>query len=67
MSKKASKKAEDFLVNLGVNVWKNVHVTNYDGDLVTTNTNETFKAATVIWAAGSSGRNDRWFRTALYC
>lgn len=55
MSKKASKKAKDFLVNLGVNVWKNVHVTNYDGDLVTTNTNETFKAATVIWAAGVQG------------
>lgn len=55
MSIKASKKAEDFLVGLGVNVWKNVHVTNYDGNIVTTNTNEVFKAATVIWAAGVQG------------
>jgi NADH dehydrogenase len=55
MSTKASKKAEDFLVGLGVNVWKNVHVTNYDGNTVTTNTNEIFKAATVIWAAGVQG------------
>jgi len=55
MSVQASKKAEDFLVDLGVNVWKNLHVTNYDGHLVTTNTNETFKSAMVIWAAGVQG------------
>lgn len=55
MSVKASKKAEDFLVGLGVNVWKNIHVTNYDGKTVTTNANEVFKAATVIWAAGVQG------------
>ena len=55
MSEKASKKAEDFLVGLGVNVWKNIHVTNYDGKTVTTNANEVFKAATVIWAAGVQG------------
>ena len=55
MSEKASKKAEDFLVGLGVNVWKNIHVTNYDGKTVTTNANEVFKAATVIWAAGEQG------------
>jgi NADH dehydrogenase len=55
MSAKASEKAEEFLTNLDVNVWKNLQVTNYDGDIVTTNTNETFKAATVIWAAGVQG------------
>ena len=55
MSKKASKRAEDFLTDLGVNVWKNLHVTNYNGDDVTTNSSETFKAATVIWAAGVQG------------
>lgn len=55
MSKKASKKSEDFLTGLGVNVWKNIHVTNYDGHTVTTNTSESFKAATVIWAAGVQG------------
>lgn len=55
MSTKASKKAEDFLIKLGVHVWKNIYVTNYDGNHITTNTEETFKAATVIWAAGVHG------------
>ncbi|MFP2996674.1 NAD(P)/FAD-dependent oxidoreductase [Spongiivirga sp. MCCC 1A20706] len=52
MSEKASKKAEQFLEKLGVNVWKNVRVTNYDGRLVTTNTDIEFKTATMVWAAG---------------
>ena len=55
MSNQASKKAEDFLTNLGVCVWKNLIVTNYDGETVTTTSEETFKAATVIWAAGVQG------------
>jgi len=55
MSNKASEKAEDFLVNLGVNIWKDVHVKDYDGDLVLTTTDLTFNAATLIWAAGVTG------------
>jgi NADH dehydrogenase len=55
MSVKASKKAEDFLIKLGVNVWKNIFVKDYDGTRVVTNTEETFDAATVIWAAGVYG------------
>lgn len=55
MSEKASEKAEDFLINLGVNVWKNVHVTDYDGYEVTTDTDLSFHSATVIWAAGVKG------------
>ncbi len=55
MSAKASKKAEDFLEKLGVNVWKNVRVTNYDGKTVTTNTDLTFETATLVWAAGVKG------------
>ncbi len=55
MSIKASKKAEEFLTDLGVNVWKNLHVTNYNGDVVKTSKEERFKAATVIWAAGVQG------------
>jgi len=55
MSTKASAKAEEFLTDLGVNVWKNINVTNYDGDVVTTNLDEIFKTATVIWAAGVQG------------
>ncbi|MGK0413468.1 MAG: NADH dehydrogenase [Polaribacter sp.] len=55
MSKEASEKAEDFLISLGVNVWKNLRVLNYDGKLVTTNGIDHFRAETVIWAAGVQG------------
>ena len=55
MSAKASKKAEDFLINLGVNVWKNLRVLDYDGKIVTTSGQDHFKAETVIWAAGVKG------------
>lgn len=55
MSDKASQKAEDFLEKLGVNVWKNIRVTNYDGKTVSTNTDLVFETATVIWAAGVKG------------
>nr|WP_299383697.1 NAD(P)/FAD-dependent oxidoreductase [Allomuricauda sp.] len=52
MSKIASEKAERFLEKLGVNVWKNIRVTDYDGNRVTTNTDTEFEAATLVWAAG---------------
>lgn len=55
MSEKASAKAEDFLEKLGVHIWKNVRVTNYDGKTVTTTTDLTFETATLIWAAGVKG------------
>lgn len=55
MSEKASQKAEDFLEKLGVNIWKNVRVTNYDGKTVTTDTDLTFETATLVWAAGVKG------------
>jgi len=55
MSEKASSKAEDFLEKLGVNIWKNIRVTNYDGKVVTTNTDLKFETATLVWAAGVKG------------
>ena len=55
MSEVASRKAEDFLEKLGVNVWKNVRVTGYDGKTVTTTSDLIFEAATLIWAAGVKG------------
>ncbi len=55
MSPQASEKAEDFLIKLGVNVWKNLRVLDYDGKTVTTNGLDNFKAETVIWAAGVKG------------
>lgn len=55
MSEKSSVAAEKFLVDLGVKVWKNVRVTNYDGRTITTNTDLTFETATLIWTAGVQG------------
>ena len=52
MSEVASHKAERFLEGLGVNVWKNIRVMDYDGKRVTTNTKTHFDTATLIWAAG---------------
>ena len=55
MSEKSSAAAEKFLLDLGVIIWKNVRVTNYDGRTITTNTDLTFDSATVIWTAGVQG------------
>jgi NADH dehydrogenase len=55
MSEKSSKEAQDFLEHLGVKIWKNVRVLNYDGKTITTNTDLTFETATVIWTAGVKG------------
>jgi len=55
MSEKSSAAAEKFLTNLGVTIWKNVRVTNYDGRTISTNTDLTFDTATVIWTAGVQG------------
>ncbi|MDX1364625.1 NAD(P)/FAD-dependent oxidoreductase [Arenibacter latericius] len=55
MSDKASEKAEEFLEKLGVQIWKNMRVTNYNGKTVTTNTEDTFETATLIWTAGVKG------------
>jgi len=55
MSEKSSSEAEKFLRDLGVTIWKNVRVTNYDGRTVTTNSDLTFETATVIWTAGVQG------------
>jgi len=55
MSEKSSAAAEKFLVNLGVKIWKNIRVTNYDGRTISTNSEVTFDSATVIWTAGVQG------------
>ncbi|MFA9194636.1 NAD(P)/FAD-dependent oxidoreductase [Flavobacterium sp. FBOR7N2.3] len=55
MSEKSSAAAEKFLLGLGVNIWKNVRVTSYDGHTITTNSDLSFDTATVIWTAGVQG------------
>lgn len=55
MSVQASEKAEGFLEGLGVQIWKNMRVTEYDGKTVTTDIGERFETATLVWAAGVKG------------
>ncbi|MCL9806199.1 NAD(P)/FAD-dependent oxidoreductase [Flavobacterium amniphilum] len=55
MSVESSNASESFLESLGVKIWKNVRVTNYDGRTITTNSELSFETATVIWTAGVQG------------
>ncbi len=55
MSPKASKKAEDFLEKLGVQIWKDTRVTGYDGKTARTESDLSFDTATLVWAAGVMG------------
>ena len=55
MSAHASKKSEQFLKKLGVNVHCNTFVTNYDGKQVMTNSDLALQSETLIWAAGVTG------------
>ncbi|GIZ09914.1 NAD(P)/FAD-dependent oxidoreductase [Flavobacterium sp. UMI-01] len=55
MSEASSRAAEKFLESLGVKIWKNVRVKNYNGRTVSTNTDLSFETATVIWSAGVQG------------
>lgn len=52
MSEIASSKAERFLEKLGVHVWKDIRVIDYDGKHVTTDGDISFESATLVWAAG---------------
>ncbi|TGV00351.1 NAD(P)/FAD-dependent oxidoreductase [Flavivirga rizhaonensis] len=55
MSEHASKKATEFLSNLGVLVHCNTFVKNYDGRKVQTNLSLELQSETLIWAAGVTG------------
>ncbi|WP_179344887.1 NAD(P)/FAD-dependent oxidoreductase [Winogradskyella ursingii] len=55
MSEHASKKAEEFLKDLGVQVHCNTLVEHYDGKTVTTNSDLELQSETLIWAAGVTG------------
>lgn len=55
MSKKASKKAEKYLKDLGVEVHLNTMVKSYEREKVITNTDLEIEALTFIWSAGVIG------------
>ncbi len=52
MSEKSSKKALEYLHNLGVDVRLNCQAKDFDGNLVTLSNNETIVSKTLVWAAG---------------
>jgi len=54
MSDKASSKSYKFLKKLGINVWLNTMVKDYDGDTIITNT-KSFSTKTLVWSAGVHG------------
>ena len=55
MSTEASAKAEKFLKELGVQLWLNKVVKDYDGQTVTMDDGTTIRTDKVIWAAGILG------------
>jgi len=54
MSDVASRKSHKFLKNLGVNIWLNTTVKDYDGNVVVTSATD-LNAKTLIWSAGVKG------------
>lgn len=54
MSQNASEKAFEYLDELGVQVWFDMMVKDYDGKIITTD-KKPFEATTLIWAAGVKG------------
>ncbi|RCW36196.1 NAD(P)/FAD-dependent oxidoreductase [Marinilabilia salmonicolor] len=59
MSKASGQTAEKYLKKMGVVLLKNTFVKDYDGENLTLSSGETIKSATVIWAAGVTGRETR--------
>ena len=55
MSPQASAKAEVYLRELGVQIWLDKVVTDYDGQVVTVDDGSTIRTDKVIWAAGITG------------
>lgn len=54
MSQHASVKALFYLERLGINVFLNTRLTDYDGEVLTFSDGKTIKSKLVIWAAGIS-------------
>lgn len=54
-SEKASEKAKEYLIKLGVNLKCNARVKDYDGKLVTLEDGTTIRSSTLVWAAGIIG------------
>ncbi len=57
MSEQASAKSQEYLEQLGVNVWTSTLVKNFDGNVVELGNGKTIPTKTVVWGAGIIGNN----------
>ncbi len=55
MSGSASRSAERFLQNLGINIWLKTKVVSYDGNVVSLSNGKRLFTSNVIWTAGVTG------------
>lgn len=55
MSEVSQRKSQEYLEQLGVNVWLNALVQDYDGNVVTLKDGRTIKTHNMIWTAGVMG------------
>ncbi len=55
MTGKSSAMAMHYLEKLGVNIWLNAQVSDYDGKVVTIHNGKTIRSNTLVWAAGVIG------------
>ncbi|ADX68758.1 MULTISPECIES: NAD(P)/FAD-dependent oxidoreductase [Weeksella] len=55
MSKESQQKSQEFLESMGVNVWTNARVTDYDGHVIELTDGRKIKTRNLIWAAGVTG------------
>jgi NADH dehydrogenase len=66
MSESSSKNAYEFLVKLGVKVWLNARVEEYDGQYVTLDDGKNLRTNTLVWAAGVKGNNMKGLNTDVW-
>jgi NADH:ubiquinone reductase (H+-translocating) len=65
MSKASQQKSQQYLEQLGVQVWTNAVVENYDGYTVRLKDGKTIATRNLIWAAGVTGNVPNGFSTEI--
>ena len=55
MSKESQQKSQEYLEGMGVHVWTNALIQDFDGNVVTIKDGRTIRSKTLIWAAGVTG------------
>lgn len=66
MSDNARKKSREYLEKLGVKIYTDTVVQNYDGHVATLSSGETIKTRNLIWAAGVTGNQIQGLENATY-